>query len=119
MLKNLLKLNTFVFCAAAAVLMFYPLIDESVSIMRFLPASIACSFASVGSAFAKIRLDDMEAAAFRFHQIDHPVAQEAAIEIEQNEENQEQEELLNDAPLPSVGMAYAVRFANFVRGNER
>ncbi len=119
MLKNLLKLNTFVFCAAAAVLMFYPLIDESVSIMRFLPASIACSFASVGSAFAKIRLDDVEAAAFRFHQINNPDAQEATIEIEENEENQEIEDELDDAPNPNVGMAYAIRMVNFLRRNER
>lgn len=119
MLKKLLTSAAITLGATATVLMFYPFIDDSVSIMRLLPGAIVCGASAVGSIVAKWKVEEMEEEEQRVHELNNPIDPELQVQIEQNQANQEVQEALGGAPNPNLGMAYAVRVVNFLRGNER
>jgi hypothetical protein len=60
MLKKLLYSACITFGTASVVLIFYPFFDESVSIMRFLPAAIACGASAFASLHGKWQIEEME-----------------------------------------------------------
>jgi hypothetical protein len=119
MFKKLLKSSAIALGATAAILMLYPLADESISIMRLLPVAMTCGASSVCCILGKWKIEDMEEEERRTQQLNNPVAPEVQIEINNNQANQEVQAALGNGPLPNVGLAYAVRVVNFLRGNER